>query len=260
MAAVIAIANTKGGSGKTSTAVNLSFAMAITHRKVLLVDMDPQSSATVALGFERADDRHSLAGVLISGNPMASIVLKYNRGLFDLVPANEDLTAVQVALYSEGDGKLRLRKALSALRDLYDFIFIDCPASPGLLTQNALCAADSMIIPTPCDYFAIDSLSQVTALFERLKSEGEASLKLLGVLRTMYDEHRSLSASISRELEQQFGPLLFHTAIPYTERVNEASASGRPLLLYDKSSLASRSYLELAGEIIGKLSKGPVTI
>jgi chromosome partitioning protein len=260
MAAVITIANTKGGSGKTSTAVNLGFALAITHRRVLLVDTDPQSSATVALGFDRADDSHSLAGVLISGNPISDIVLKYNRGLFDVIPANEDLTAVQVALYSEADGRIRLRKALSALRDLYDFIIIDSPASQGLLTVNALCAADSMIIPTPCDYFAIDSLMQITKLFESLKSSGDASLKLLGVLRTMYDEHSALASSISRELEQQFGQLLFHTVIPYTERVNEASASGRPLLLYDKSSVASKSYLELAGEIIGKLRKGPVTI
>ncbi len=259
MSAVIAITNIKGGSGKTSTAVNLSFAMAITHRRVLLVDLDPQCSATIALGFNRADDAHSLAGVLISSNPMSEIVLKYNRGQFDLIPANEDLTAVQVALYSERDCNLRLKKSLSVLRDLYDFIFIDCPASSGVLTLNALYAADYMIVPTPCDYFAIESLGQLTRMFSDLKGSGRCHLELLGVLRTLYDQRQQLASRISSELEQQFGSLLFRTIIPYTERVNEASASGRPLLLYDKSSIASRAYLELAGEIISKLKDGPVT-
>jgi len=253
MGSVIAISNTKGGSGKTSTAVNLSFAMAITHRRVLLIDLDPQASATVALGFERADDRHSLAGVLISGNPLPAVITRYKRGLFDMVPSNEDLTAVPVALYNEPDASTRLKKALLAVRESYDFVFIDCPPSSGVLFDNALCASDRLIIPAQCDFFSMDALAQMMSLFEKLNFEHKAKVRLLGVLRTMYDPDRAQAQAISSELEKQFGQLLFDTVIPYTSRVSEAAASGRPLLLYDKSSTAARAYLALAGEIIAKL-------
>ena len=253
MTDIIAIANPQGGSAKTSTAVNLSCALAATRRKVLLVDLDPQCSSTVALNFPRGGEENSLAGVLISGNPIKDTILRYHLGSFDVITANEDLTAVPVALYNEMDGNFRLRHSLSEIAANYDYIFLDCPPSAGSLTINALCAADYLIIPMPCEFFALDSMLSLVSLYQRLNASGEAQLKLLGIVRTIYDESRNLSKEISDELKVQFKDLLFDSVIAYNEKISEATSAGRPIMLYDKSSTGARAYLTLAGELLQKM-------
>lgn len=253
MTEIIAVANAKGGSAKTTTAVNLCCALAATGRKVLLVDLDPQCSATVAVGFEHNAEQRSLAGVLISGNDLSDVLLHYVKGSFDVIPSGEDLTAVPVALYNEPDGIRRLRHALVPVAGEYDFIFIDCPPSLSVLTKNALCASNYLLIPMVCDYFAIDSLMSLVSLYEQLNQSGEARVQLLGVVRTLFEEEHPLSRQISRELQLQFKGLLFDTLIPYNERISESTSAGRPVMLYDKSSVGARAYLTLAGELLRKL-------
>ncbi len=253
MADIIAIANPKGGSAKTSTAVNLCCALAATRRRVLLVDLDPQCSATVAVGFEHADEQRSLTGVLISNDPLGPCVMHYGQGNFDIIPSNEDLTAVPVAVYNEPDGKYRLRKALAQVSQNYDYIFIDCPPSLSALTVNALCAAHFLIIPLPCEYFAVDSMLSLISQYKKLNDLGDANVQLLGIVRTLYDETRPLSAEISNELKVQFDDLLFDSIITYNQRISESASSGRPVMLYDKSSQGARAYLILAGELLQKI-------
>ncbi|HAR79925.1 MAG TPA: hypothetical protein DCR21_03755 [Succinivibrionaceae bacterium] len=254
MTEIIAVANPKGGSAKTSTAVNLSCALAATMKRVMLVDLDPQCSATVAMGFERSvNAEHSLAGVMISGNDPRECIRRCVHGNFDLLAANEDLTAVPVAMYNEPDGRIRLRKVLSPLFPEYDYIFIDCPPAANNLTENALCCANRLLIPMPCEYFAIDSMISIITMYERLNKAGDANIKLLGVVRTLYDDNQPLSAEISSELKKQFGEMLFESIIPYNLRISESSSTGRPVMLYDRSSQGARAYLALAGELLTKL-------
>ncbi|MCR5084246.1 MAG: ParA family protein [Succinivibrionaceae bacterium] len=249
---VIAIANHKGGTGKSSTAINLSCALAVTRRKILLVDLDPQGSATVALGYER-DSSPSLAAPLLEGSPIADCIVRYEAGRFDFIPSGDELTAVTVALYQEIAKERRLRASLSKVVGNYDYVIIDCPPAGGLLTINALCASDYLLIPMPCEFFALDALNSLVAQFTELNSRGLANVSLLGVVRTFYEEQRELTAAISAELEQGFGPLLFDTIIPFNARISEASSLGKPVMLYDRSSQGARSYLVLAGELLQKM-------
>ncbi|MCR5537450.1 MAG: ParA family protein [Succinivibrio sp.] len=253
MTDIIAIANPKGGSAKTATAVNLCCALAATRRKVLLVDLDPHCSATVAVGFEHSASDCSIAGVLLGEYVIDDCIKTYTQGHFDVIPGHEDLTAIPVALYQEKDEKLRLKKALSRIARHYDFIILDCPPALNTLTVNALCAANLLIIPMPCEYFAIDSMFSLIALYQELNASGEASIKLLGIVRTLFDETHPLSQQISHELEEQFEGMLFDSIINYNERISESASSGRPIMLYDKSSSGARAYLALAGEFLKKV-------
>ena len=255
MTDIIAIANPKGGSAKTSTAVNLSCALAATRRKVLLADLDPHCCASAALGFPRGGGERSLAGVLLGEEDLRHCIFRYNPGNFDLVPGHEDLTAVPVTLYNEPDGDERLKRALDTLGSGYDFIVLDCPPSLGSLTANALCAATWLLIPTPCDVFALDSMQSLLKLYTKLREQGQSICKLLGVLRTIYDEQQPLCQQISEELRAQMGELLFDSLIPYNLKIAECSAAGRPVMLYDKSSTGARAYLTLAGELLTKLQR-----
>lgn len=255
MAQVIAIANGKGGCGKTSTAVNLSYALALARRRVLLVDLDPKANSTVALGQTRSDDAHSLAGVLISDNSLQEIIEHVPRGLCDLIAANEDLTAVPVALYNEEGGERKFDRVLKTVSERYDFVILDCPPDLGLLTRSALCAASYLIVPTTCDYLALDALGQILSLFNECKEKSLSKLKLLGVLRTLYDGLHEQSQAISFELKKQFGELLFDSIIPYSQRIAESAASGHPVIFYDKSSEGARAYLQFAGEFLKRLPR-----
>lgn len=254
MTSVIAVANSKGGSGKTSAVVNLCYALGLARRRVLLVDLDPQANATVALGCPRAGEERSLAGVLISDNPLGETIIQAPHGLCDLIPSNEDLTAVPVALYNEVSGDLRLRSALRTVAERYDFIVIDCPPDLGILTRNALCAAGSLVVPTCCDFFALDSLGKILTMFEELREVRESEVRLLGILRTMYDRRHEQTQEISAEFERQFGELMFKSVIPYSQRIAESAASGYPVIYYDKSSQGAHAYLEFAGEVLKRLS------
>ena len=252
MGQVLCVVNHKGGSAKTSTAVNLASAFAITRRKILLVDFDPQSNATISLGMEKAGD-DSLVGHLIAGNDPSDLIKRYELGGFDVIPSTEDLTALVVAIYDLDDKNLRLKYYIDSIKNNYDLIIIDCPPSSSLITANAICASDFVLIPTPCEYFALDSLNASIRQFDNLKEQGFTHASLLGVLRVMYNEDEQLSVEISNVLKNGFNELLLSTIIPYSPRISEAAGLGRPVILYDKSSDGARAYLTLAGELLSKL-------
>lgn len=252
MSRVICIANQKGGSAKTSTAVNLACAFAATRRKVLLIDFDPQGNATVSLNLSRATE-DSLVGVLIANNDQDKLIVHYEVGHFDVIPSSEDLIALVVALYELEDKNLHLKYYLDKIRDCYDLIIIDCPPNTSLITANAICASDYLLVPMPCEFFALDSLNATLDQFDDLNLSGDASCVLLGILRTMYEENDQLSVKISDTLKDNFKDLLLTTVIPFSSRISEASSLGKPVLLYDKSSSGAFAYLTLAGELLQKI-------
>lgn len=251
---VLAIANHKGGVGKTSSAINLACAFAGTRRKVLLIDLDPQGSATVSILRRRPTSFISSGNALMQGTSLVPCIRNFNLARFDLLPATDDLTAFCVNMQKESRKEYRLRDALTNLRKVYDIIIIDCPPALNLLTVNALCAADELIIPCTCDYFAVEGLGSLLRLFERLKQENLSFVHFMGIVRTMYDKGETLSQKISQDLKLSFGNLIFTTIIPFTSRISEAPSLGRPVILYDKSSIGAKAYLSLAGEILTRIS------
>ena len=256
---VLSVANHKGGVGKTSTAINLACAFAGTRRRVLLIDLDPQGSATVSILRKRPTGLISSGNALMSEASLVPCIKPYNLAKFDLVPANDDLTAFCVSCINEEGKEFRLKNALSSLRLIYDLIIIDCPPALNLLTINALCASDDLIIPTTCDYFAVDGLSSLLRLFEKLKTDGMSNVRLMGIVRTLYSLGEPLAKKISEELKSNLGTLLFNTIIPYTSLISEAPSMGRPVILYDRSCLGSRAYLSLAGEILKRMEQNRLT-
>ena len=256
---VLSVANHKGGVGKTSTAINLACAFAGTRRRVLLIDLDPQGSATVSILRKRPTGLISSGNALMSEASLVPCIKPYNLAKFDLVPANDDLTAFCVSCINEDGKEFRLRNALSSLRLIYDLIIIDCPPALNLLTINALCASDDLIIPTTCDYFAVDGLSSLLRLFEKLKTDGMSNVRLMGIVRTLYSLGEPLAKKISEDLKSNLGTLLFNTIIPYTSLISEAPSMGRPVILYDRSCLGSRAYLSLAGEILKRMEQNRLT-
>ena len=256
---VLSVANHKGGVGKTSTAINLACAFAGTRRRVLLIDLDPQGSATVSILRKRPTGLISSGNALMSEASLVPCIKPYNLAKFDLVPANDDLTAFCVSCINEDGKEFRLKNALSSLRLIYDLIIIDCPPALNLLTINALCASDDLIIPTTCDYFAVDGLSSLLRLFEKLKTDGMSNVRLMGIVRTLYSLGEPLAKKISEDLKSNLGTLLFNTIIPYTSLISEAPSMGRPVILYDRSCLGSRAYLSLAGEILKRMEQNRLT-
>jgi chromosome partitioning protein len=251
MKRVIAIANQKGGVGKTTTAVNLAASLAATRRRVLLIDLDPQGNATMGSGVDKSQVEKSSCEVLLGESDLGSALVTVPDGGFMLLPANQDLTAAEVRLLTLPIGReTKLRLALAPQRAAFDIILVDCPPALNMLTVNALVAADSVLIPMQCEYYALEGLTALLATVEQIRAAVNPGIAIEGVLRTMFDPRNNLANEVSSQLISHFGEKVFRTVIPRNIRLAEAPSFGKPALFHDKESRGALAYLALAGEMI----------
>ncbi len=250
MSRVIAIANQKGGVGKTTTAVNVSACLAAAGRKTLLLDMDPQANATSGLGFEPRQLSTSIYHVLLDGLALSDVVVETVVKRLSLVPANFDLVGAEVEMTGLIAREGKLRTALKSIRDEYDYIIIDCPPSLGLITLNSLTACDSVLIPIQCEYYALEGLGQLLETIELVRENLNPGLEVEGVLLTMQDRRVKLSEQVISEVKKFFRSQVYETIIPRNVRLSEAPSFGKPIILYDAKSTGAKSYVKLAKEIV----------
>ena len=251
MKRVIAIANQKGGVGKTTTAVNLAASLSATKRRILLIDLDPQGNATMGCGINKHALARSTCEVLLGECTAQEALVEVEFGGFMLMPSNQDLTAAEVRLLTMSAGReFKLRHALRPIREQFDVILIDCPPSLNMVTLNALVAADSVMVPMQCEYYALEGLTALMQTIEQVKGGLNTDLQIEGLLRTMYDPRNNLATEVSSQLIEHFGEKVFRTMIPRNVRLAEAPSFGKPVLLHDKDSRGAVAYLALAGEMI----------
>ncbi len=252
MPRAIAIANQKGGVGKTTTAVNLGAGLALAGRRTMLIDLDPQANSTRALGFEQDDDQRTIYDCLIEGVPLTEAVLQTDLENLVLCPSENGLTGAEVELAQIERREYRMTEVLKTARDDLEFILIDCPPSLGFLTINALTAADSVLIPIQCEYLALEGVTQMIETLRRIKRALNPRLEVEGVLLTMFDERTNLSRQVADEVNQFFKGAVYETVIPRNIRLGEAPSFGKPIFLYDSRSKGAHAYLDLAKEILDR--------
>ena len=251
LAKIIAVANQKGGVGKTTTAVNLAACIAAKKKKVLLVDCDPQGNASSGFGVEKSELDKTIYHVLIDNAPVAEVLQKTEFKV-DILPANIELAGAEVELVAAISRETRLKKALDAVRDNYDYILIDCPPSLGLLTLNSLAAADSVIMPIQCEFYALEGVAQLMKTIELVRNNLNANLAIEGVVMTMYDSRTKLAEQVVAEVKNSFDTAVYKTRIPRTVRLSEAPSYGQPIIYYDKKSKGAEVYMKLAKEVIAR--------
>ena len=255
MARVIAIANQKGGVGKTTTAVNLGASLAASEKHTLIIDSDPQGNATSALGFAKDPARRTLYQTLILGEPIERVAIDAQIDRLDLIPSDKNLVGAAVELISMENREYRLKDAIGPLREKYEYILIDCPPSLDILTVNALAASDAILVPVQCEFLALEGVSELLDTLARLRRSINPSLAIEGILLTMYDDRTTLSKQVAADLRSFFGAQVFESVIPRNVRLAEAPSHGMPVMFYDIHSKGADSYMQLAKEVIVNAQK-----
>ena len=250
MSRIIAVANQKGGVGKTTTSINLASALGSLKKRVLLLDLDPQGNATMGCGIDKNDAQLTVFDLLVEGTPLREIAQFSAENVCDVLPANADLTAAEVELMAMDEREQKLSQALGAVHGVYDYVLIDCPPSLNILTLNAFVAADSVLVPIQCEYYALEGLSALLETIDGVREAVNPDLAIEGLLRTMYDSRNNLGIEVSAQLIEHFGEQVFRTIVPRNVRLAEAPSHGVSIVGYDKTSRGALAYLALAGEII----------